>query len=186
MHKVAPIFEGWSGYQTSSLHAVTSLTTEQLSWRPAPDRGSVGERSRHISLGRISWFSRIGAPAIDAIAQRVPRWCTDNDGSRHPVEESVPCVQAAVLAEWLTLSWQPIQRLLDEWSTEDLFVTCPHRFQGVDYDISCQWTVWRMISHETHHGGQLAMMLAVRGIQAFELRGLGGHIITRPIAKGSD
>jgi hypothetical protein len=33
-----------------------------------------------------------------------------------------------------------------------------------------------------HHGGQLAMMLAMQGIDAFELRGLGGHIITPPIA----
>jgi uncharacterized damage-inducible protein DinB len=186
MRKLAQIFDGWGGYQTSLLHAVTPLTTEQLSLRPAPDRRSVGELARHISLGRITWFSRIGAPGIDAIAQRVPRWYTDHDGSRHAVEESVLCDQGAVLAEWLTLSWQPVRRMLDEWTVDDLFVSYPHRFRGVDYDISRQWTVWRMMSHDTHHGGQLAMMLAMQGIEAFELRGLGGHIIAPPIAKGSD
>jgi uncharacterized damage-inducible protein DinB len=182
MHKLAQIFEGWDGYQTSILHAVSPLTTEQLSWRPAPDRRSAGELIRHIALGRIAWFSRMAAPGIDVIAQRVPHWHTDGDGSRHPVEESVPCDQAAVLVEWLTLSWQLIQRMLDEWTVDDLFHTYPHRFRGIDYNVSHQWTVWRIMSHDTHHGGQLAMMLAMQGIDAFELRGLGGHIITPPIA----
>jgi len=166
MHKLAKIFEGWNGYQTSLLHAVTPLTTEQLSWRPAPDRRSVGELIRHMSLGRITWFSRIGVPGIDVIAHRVPRWHTDGDGAQHAVEESVLCDQAVVLAEWLTLSWQPIQRMLDEWNVDDLFQTYPHRFRGVDYEISRQWTVWRIMSHDMHHGGQLAMMLAMQGVDA--------------------
>jgi hypothetical protein len=50
MQKLAQIFEGWDGYQTSLLHAVTPLTSEQLSWRPAPERRSIGELVRHISL----------------------------------------------------------------------------------------------------------------------------------------
>jgi hypothetical protein len=33
------------------------------------------------------------------------------------------------------------------------------------------------MSHDVHHGGQLAMMLAMQGVDAFELRALGGHII---------
>ena len=185
MYKLAQIFEGWGGYQTSLLHAVTPLTTEQLSWRPTPERRSVGELIRHISLGRITWFSRIGAPGIETIAQRVPRWHTDADGSRHVVEESVLCDQAAVLAEWLTLSWQPIQRMLDEWTVDDLFHTYPHRFRGIDYDLSRQWTVWRIMSHDIHHGGQLAMMLAIQGVEAFELRALGGHIIMPPVANAA-
>jgi uncharacterized damage-inducible protein DinB len=80
MQKLAQIFEGWDGYQTSLLHAVTPLTSEQLSWRPAPERRSVGELVRHISLGRIIWFSRIAAPGIESVQQRVPRWYTDDDG----------------------------------------------------------------------------------------------------------
>jgi uncharacterized damage-inducible protein DinB len=182
MHRLAQIFEGWDGYQISLLHAVSHLTTEQLSWRPTPDRRSVGELIRHIGLGRITWTSRIGAPGIDAIESRVPRWYKDGDGGRHVVEESVPCDQAAVLTEWLTISWQPIQRMLDDWTVDDLFHTYPHRFQGTDYEVSRQWTVWRIMSHDIHHGGQLAMMLATQGIEAVELRALGGHIVTPALA----
>jgi hypothetical protein len=46
--KLDRIFEGWDGYQTSLLHAATPLTSEQLRWRPAPERRSVGETLRHI------------------------------------------------------------------------------------------------------------------------------------------
>jgi hypothetical protein len=62
MLKLPRILEGWDGYQTSLLHAVTPLTYEELSWRPAPERRSVDELIRHLSLGRVTWLARIGAP----------------------------------------------------------------------------------------------------------------------------
>jgi hypothetical protein len=71
MHKLARVLEGWDGYQTSLLHAVSPLTARQLLWRSAPDRRSVGELIRHIGLGRITWLSRICAPGMDAVAAHV-------------------------------------------------------------------------------------------------------------------
>jgi len=173
MRNLAQVFDGWNGSQSSLLHAITPLTSDQLLWRPAPDRRSVGELIRHISLGRITWFSRMGIPDGDDVARRVPHRFTDGDGSRHPVEDSVPSNEPSVLVEWLEQSWRPIQRVLDEWTVEDLFQTYPHRFRNTDYVVSRQWTVWRIMSHDVHHGGQLAMMLALQGIDAFELRALG-------------
>lgn len=182
MHNLAQIFEGWGGYQMSLLHALTPLSGEQLSWRPAAERRSLGELFRHLSLGRITWLARMGAPGMDTIEQRVPRWYRDGDGTRHVVEESVSSHNAAVLAEWLTLSWLPIQRVLNEWTVDEVFQTYPHRFRGTDYVVSRQWTLWRIMSHDIHHGGQIAMMLALQGIEAFELRALGGHTISPAIA----
>lgn len=178
MLNLAQVFDGWNGYQTSLLHAIVPLTIDQLTWRPASDRRSVGELIRHISLGRVTWFSRMDAPGAESVRLRVPRWYIDGDGSRHPVEDSLPPNDPAVLAEWLKLSWRPIQKMLDEWTVQDLFQTYPHRFRNTDYVVSRQWTIWRMMSHDTHHGGQLALMLAILGIDAFELRALGGHIIS--------
>lgn len=178
MHKLVQIFEGWDGYQKSLLHALTPLSEEQLSWRPAPDRRSLGELFRHLSLGRITWFSRVGVPDMEVFARRVPRWYEDGDGARHVVEESVSSRDASVLIEWLVLSWKPIARALEEWTIDELFHTYAHRFRGINYLVSRQWTLWRIMSHDIHHGGQIAMMLALQGIEAFELRALGGHIIS--------
>jgi hypothetical protein len=59
-------------------------------------------------MGRITWLSRMRAPGLDEIAQHVPRWLDEDDGTRRVAEESVPCDNAALLTEWLALSWQPI------------------------------------------------------------------------------
>src|SRR5579859_7020140 len=123
MLKLARILEGWDGYQISLLHAATPLTSEQLRWRPAPERRSVGEVLRHICMGRVTWLSRMGAPGVDVVAGRVPRWHSEDDGTQRPAEESLPSDHPTLLGEWLTLSWQPIQRVLDEWTVDDLFHT---------------------------------------------------------------
>ncbi len=65
MTKLAEIFDGWNGYQTSLLHAVAPLTSPQLAWRPAADRRSTGELIRHLSLGRITWLARMDAPGME-------------------------------------------------------------------------------------------------------------------------
>lgn len=182
MNKLADIFDGWNGYQTSLLHAVTPLTPEQLKWKPAEGRRSLGELVRHLSLGRITWFSRMESPGIEAAVARVPTWHSDDDGSRHAAEEAVPCDDAEVLCDWLVLSWRPVERMLNEWTVDDLAETYPHQFRDTEYSISRQWTIWRILSHDIHHGGQIALMLAMQGIDAFELRALGGHIISPPQA----
>jgi hypothetical protein len=69
--------------------------------------------------------------------------------------------------------------MLEEWTVDDLFQTYPL----AEYVVSRQWTIWRIMSHDIHHGGQLATMLALQDIDAFELRALGGHVTLPPIAK---
>lgn len=182
MQRLSHVFEGWDGYQTSLVRAIAPLAPDQLQWKPAPDRRSIGELVRHISLGRINWFSRMPAPGIDQAMARVPEWFADRDGIRHIVETSVPANDAAQLVGWLELSWKPVQRVLDEWTIEDLSKTYRHRFRGVNYSVSRQWTIWRIMAHDIHHGGMIAMLLALQGIEAFELRGLGGHITEPPRA----
>jgi uncharacterized damage-inducible protein DinB len=154
------------------------LTREQVSWRPAAGRRSVGELIRHISSGRITWLSRMRAPGIDTVAEHVPAWHADDDGTRRVADESLSCDDPVSLTEWLVLSWQPIQRLMDEWTVDDLFET----YRLAEYVVSRQWTIWRIMSHDIHHGGQLATMLALQGVDAFELRALGGHVISPPVA----
>lgn len=176
MHKLRDVYDGWDGYQLSLLHALESLTPDQLRWRPSPDRRSVGELVRHVALGRVTWFARMCPPGLEPVAAKVPKWYTDADGARHAVEQSLPADDPAALREWLLLSWQPVQRVLDEWTTDDLSRTFCHRFRGTDFLVKHQWVIWRILSHDCHHGGQIAMMLAIQGIEAPELRYLGGHI----------
>jgi uncharacterized damage-inducible protein DinB len=85
-------------------------------------------------------------------------------------------------AEWLAISWEPVGAALASWTVADLSQSYRHRFRGTDYMVSRQWTIWRIMAHDIHHGGQLAMMLAMQGASAFELGALGGHIVEPPLA----
>ena len=138
---LAFLFEGWDGYQTSLVRAITPLTPAQLEWRPAEGRRSIGELVRHIALGRITWFSRVGLPGIEQASGQVPRWYTDGDGARHAVEKAVTSNDAAELVRWLEISWQPVRRMLDEWTVRDLAATYRHRYRGTDFEITRQWVV---------------------------------------------
>ena len=177
MNALADVFQGWQGYQTSLLRAIKPRTPAELRWRPAPNRRSVGEIARHISMARIDWFSRMGAPGVEDVTAKVPKWKLDPDGGRHPVEDVVPADSASALSEWLVSSWEPIARVLSEWSVDDLVATYEHRWQGDRFALTRQWTVWRIMAHDHHHGGQISILLACQGVDAFELQKLGGHIV---------
>ena len=51
--------------------------------------------------------------------------------------------------------------------------------------MSRQWTIWRVMNHDIHHGGELSLMLGLQGIEAFELSALFGHVILPPLSSES-
>jgi uncharacterized damage-inducible protein DinB len=186
MTELITVFDGWDGYQTSLVHAVEPLTREQLRWRPSPKHRSVGELARHISLGRVTWFLRMQAPGSAEIASQISDWYEDSDGNRHVNEDAIAITEnAAALVESLQGTWQMIQATLTSWDVSDLARTYQHRFNGDLYEVSYQWTVWRIMAHDIHHGGELSLMLGQQGIEAFELSALGGHITMPPLAEKS-
>ncbi len=175
------VFDGWNGYQQSIVNAVNPLTREQLAWRPAENFSSVGELVRHISLGRLTWLTRMDAPGSADVAGQISAWVVDSDGNRDIAEGSVAITEhPAELVRWLEITWQVIENTLRSWSTADLSQAYPHRWNGEMYAVSRQWTIWRVMNHDIHHGGELSLMLGLQGIEAFELSALFGHIILPP------
>jgi uncharacterized damage-inducible protein DinB len=177
------VYEGWDGYHRSIVGAVAPLNREQLAWRPADHLRSVGELVRHIALGRITWFLRMDPPGGQELSGRIDAWDEDPHGNRYVIEDAVTGAgQAEELAEWLEASWRMIDLTLKSWTVDDLKLTYRHTWRGDTYAISRQWTIWRIMAHDIHHGGELALMLGMQGIENFELGGLGGHIIEPPLA----
>jgi uncharacterized damage-inducible protein DinB len=188
-NSLANVYDGWQGYNTSLVHAVQSLTPEQLAWRPAPGFRSVGELARHISLGRLAWFIRMGAPRSVELAEWISEWDTDSHGNRYVIEEAVAITdRASELVRWLEDTWGMIGETLESWTVPDLSRSYRHTWRGDTYAVSHQWTIWRIMAHDIHHGGELSLMLGMQGIEAFELSDLGGHIVEPPLAgaPGSD
>lgn len=177
------VYEGWEGHQTSLVHAIAPLTDEQLLWRPAAQLHSVGELARHISLGRLVWFLRMDAPGSAALAEQIDAWEVDGDGNRHIVESAIPIATTTVdLVHWLEVTGKMVADTLHTWHVADLAKTYRHTWNGDVYAVSRQWTIWRILSHDIHHGGQIALMLGMQGIEVFELGDLFGHITLPPLA----
>lgn len=181
---LAAVFDGWNGYQTSLVHAVEPLTAAQLAWRPSESHRSVGELVRHIAVGRLQWFMRMDAPESAELAAPIEKWFIDGDGNRYIVEEALSIADnAGELVRWLSATWGMVEATLQRWSVADLSRSYRHKFRGTTYDVSRQWTLFRILAHDLHHGGQLTILLGMQGIDAFELIGLGGHIVEPPHAE---
>ena len=167
------VFDGWDGYQISLAHAVAPLSREQLAWRPAPQLRSVGELVSHISVGRLSWFHRMGAPGSEELAGEAAVLASADEMA----------YDAAALVRWLVATWQMVETTLKSWSVADLTQTYRQEYQGQTYAVSRQWTVWRVMAHDLHHGGELALMFGMQGIAVPELGDLGGHLSQPPLAE---
>ena len=177
------IFDGWDGHQVAVVNAVRGLTAAQLAWRPADNQRSAGEITRHIAFGRMTWFFRMHPPGGDELKGQITQWHTDRDGNPHVMEDAYPITeQPEELVRWLEAGWAMIQRTLNEWTVADLARTYPHTYQGMKYAVSRQWTIYRILAHDLHHGGQLATTLGLQGIELEELGALGGHLTMPPLA----
>ena len=184
MNNLSDVLDGWNGYQTSLVNAISPLTREQLIWKPAPHLRSLGDLARHISLGRVTWFARMDAPGSADLIKRIDLWEADSDGNKDIVEDAIAITEDAhELVRWLELTWQMINETLTTWKVFDLEQTYQHTWNGKTYSVSRQWTLWRILSHDIHHGGELSLMLGLQGIEAFELSDLFGHIVLPPLAE---
>lgn len=176
---LSKIFEGWDGYNTSVVHAIEPLTPEQLAFRSAHGMSSVGEVAAHIAFGRVGWFQNMGAPGAGELAEQIANIQMPGGRATGPMTED-----PAQLAKWLNRTWGMIAGTLNAWTVDDLSVTYPHTYWGKTYAVSRQWTLFRILAHDIHHGGQLTVMLGMQGIEPSELASLGGHLTEPPLWEG--
>ncbi len=169
------VYEGWDGYQVSLVRAIAPLSVEHLAYRPAPHLRSAGEIASHISLGRIQWFHRMHAPGSEEIASQAAAW----EPEKAIVENS------AELVRRLEATWRMIENSLTHWTVADLAQTYLQSYQGKTYAVSRQWVIWRIMAHDIHHGGEIAVTLGMQGIALPELGDFGGHLTQPTLAEPS-
>ncbi len=174
-HSLLMVYNGWDGYQISLVRAIAPLSREQLAYRPEPHLRSAGEIARHISEGRFGWFQRTFGVSSAKPANLVVAWQSEN-----AIEE-----QSAELVRGLEATWQMIEDALHRWTVADLAQTYPLSYQGKNYALPRQWILWRIMAHDLHHGGELAVTLGLQGISLPELGDEGGHITEPPLAEPS-
>lgn len=194
IQSLSSVYEGWDGHQLALVRAITDLTSEQLAYRPAPHLRSVGEIISHIALGRLSWFYRMGAPGSAELARRIGPWEGEKADTEQLAElrrwmdatsqlEEAIVTNPTELSAWLEASWRMVQKTLSTWTVADLGQTFRHVYEGKMYVVSRQWVLWRILSHDVHHGGELAILLGLQGIEIPDLGEQGGHLTELPLAE---
>jgi len=171
------VFDGWDGYNASLRSAVEPRTAEELAWRPSAGLSSVGEVVAHLAFARPAWFSKMDAPGALALHERY----VSLRGPDKQWLDSALLVSPNRLVEMLDETWWVIKPTLERWTVEDLPALYRLEYEGVPYAFSRQWMVWRVLSHDMHHGGQLSQMLYQQGIDIPELGDRGGHLTEPPV-----
>lgn len=171
-HRLTFVYNGWDGYQRSLVEAIRPLNAEQLAFRAAPPMRSVGELAWHIAAGRVDWFKRINPAGCAELEPEIAR----RGAASEPFS-------AEELVGWLERTWAMVEATLRQWTVDDLTATFEQPYQGKVYAVSRHWVIWRILTHDVHHGGQLSEILAIQGIEPPELTWLGGHL-TEPDVVG--
>ena len=171
------LYKGWDDHQISLVRAIAPRSRDQLAWRPAPHLRSVGEIAGHIIAGRVNWFHRALGAGSAELASQVAAWRPEENVEENPAE----------LVRWLEATWQMIEDALQSWTVADLTqVYDLPPYQGKKYALTRQWIIWRVLAHDVHHGGEIAVMLGMQGVTIPELGDEGGHLTERaPLAEPS-
>ncbi len=163
------LFSGWEGYNTSLILALRQTPPELLGQRGSEKSRTIGELYLHIAMGRIDWFSRMGAPGAQTLMQEV-------EGEINPDTKGDASQDHQLLENWLRRSWDLVESCLQGWNVSGLSETYLQSYLGKTYVVPRQWVIFRILAHDIHHGGQISVLLYQQGIEPPELGANGGHI----------
>jgi uncharacterized damage-inducible protein DinB len=143
----AELFSHWKTVRQGLYEAMDLLTDEQLASVPREGLWSLGTVACHIANAEDGWFRYIAAGELDD-------W-PPMEVERYPTIASIK----ALLEETHAYTLAFLQRL----DVEDLErkVTT---FWGAE--VTLRWIIWHVLEHETHHRGEIYLMLGLMGMEA--------------------
>ena len=157
----ARIYESWQNYQAALQRAIAPLTEEQMRLRLVPGMRSVGETAEHIVYARALWLHRVLAAAAEL--EPLLTWDMPHD----PTDPARPRT-AAEVSHGLDQTWRIIIACLDRRPATGRHDTCPDD-TGSAEEITRLRTIWGLLEHDLHHGGELSFQLGAHGLAAVEL-----------------
>ena len=150
----ARIYESWQNYQEALQRALAPLTEEQMGLRLVPGMRSVGEIAAHLVYARARWLhSLLGEAELEPLLA----WDTPDDP---PYPRT-----AAEVRQGLEQTWRIITSRLDRWMAAGSRDTDTLPAEEVLHVR----TIWGLLEHDLHHGGELSFQLGAHGLAAVEL-----------------
>lgn len=154
---LASVYAGWEEDRRLMITTLMPLTEGQLALRAAPHLRTIGHLAAHIVAARarmIHWILGEGDGALDELAV----W----DGFDQPAPLAIR--PAPELIHGLEATGQAIQEALDRWTVADLDHTVTWRYGAETYPYTRQQVIWRLVRHDYHHHGEIALTLGIHGL----------------------
>ncbi len=150
---VAEFVAYWSGVRERTWRVLEEVRPEDLEWRPAPDRWTVGDIVRHLAGIERDMYA-------ENVSGRPSRYA----GHARELADGLDAVRAYH------------QRKHAE-SVALFAALTPEQMQGkcvtpAGTPITTYKWLRAMVEHEAHHRGQLYLMLGLRGVPVRPLYGL--------------
>jgi uncharacterized damage-inducible protein DinB len=154
--ELKPFYDGWAEQQQKLLDTLRPLTPEQMQLRPAPGEWAIWQLASNMIGGRLYWLCyMLGEDARGVQMKDVGGW---EDTPDHPrsADEVIGALES---------TWRVVEACLGRWTRDDLSAEVTRKdFWGQLRTITPGWVLWRLMSHEVHHGSEIALICRVHGL----------------------
>ncbi len=162
-------YDGWANQQEKLLDSLRPLTLEQMRLRPAPGEWAIWQLASNMAGGRLYWLCymlgeddrglsqlfRVDHATVPGISLEWAGW-EDNEDRPRSAEEVVDAFHK---------TWEVVEACLDRWSLADLKIEVTRKDAwGQVRTITPGEVIWRLMSHEVHHGSEISLILRVHGL----------------------
>lgn len=157
MAGVAPFYAGWHLTNEALVDAIGPLSAEQIALPVGSATWPIWASVSHIAGARVYWLCHVcGEPGVETTPFADPGTGWEDDLA-HPRS-------AAELASALRSSWRIVERALETWTPGSLAETV-RRPRGERVQIHTrQSIVWRLITHDAFHAGEISLTLGAHGL----------------------
>lgn len=149
------IYANWRSYQEKLRDCIAPLGDEQLLLQPAAHMWPLGQILQHIIAVRAGWFSATLQDEDKAMNEYMAWGRRDS-----------PTRSAAELVRGFDTTWAFIEARLQRWTPDDCAKTFPDEWDGQVYEVSRSWVIYHVMEHDLHHGGEVALILGMNGLQS--------------------
>ncbi len=160
---VAPFYVGWRLLNDQLIATMQSLSADELAWRTSSEMWPIWALAAHLSGTRVYWLCHVlKEPGADSTPFTHPGgdgWEDDLSHQRSSDE----------LVHALRSTWAVVDSCLRRWTPEMLPVEFPRERAGKIQMHTRQSILWRMITHDASHTGEISQILGSHGREGIDL-----------------
>ena len=142
---------------------IGSLSANELAWSPAPEMWPIWALVGHLAGTRVYWLCHVlKEPGADSTP------FTDPSGEGWEDDPSRPR-GAGELVSALRSTFAVVDGCLQRWTPEMLTVEFPRERAGAIQMHTRSSILWRMITHDASHTGEVSNILGGHGRDGIDL-----------------